>query len=128
MANITKRRDNIYKPKGWSPPDDRKERFHKLNAFVRSRDGWIVSVPGDPQVRMECLPGSTLPDELRDAGYDPELIGEGERIIAGTIVERRELSAAGAFEPATEGSTRPVAEARRHAGIVRVVRFTLALP
>jgi hypothetical protein len=30
---------------------------------------------------MECLPGSTLPDELRKAGYDVTGIGSGERIL-----------------------------------------------
>ena len=37
----------------------------------------LVSVPGDPEVRMGCLPGSTLPDELRQLGYDVRDLGDG---------------------------------------------------
>jgi hypothetical protein len=71
---------------------------------------------------MECLPGSTLPDELRQLGYDVRDLGDGERILAAAIVERFTLSADGEFEPLVEGSTKPVAQTRRHAGIVKVKR------
>jgi len=40
-------------------------RFAELNKFVTERHGWIVSLPGDTEVRLETLPDSTLPDELR---------------------------------------------------------------
>lgn len=37
---------------------------------------------------MECVPGSTLPDELRaQLGYDVRDLGDGERILAAAIVE-----------------------------------------
>jgi hypothetical protein len=49
---------------------DRKTRFEVLNEFVRSRNGWITLVPGDVEVTIECLPRSSLPDELRAQGYD----------------------------------------------------------
>jgi hypothetical protein len=35
---------------------------------------------------MECLPGSTLSDELRQLGYDVRDLGDGERILAAAIV------------------------------------------
>jgi hypothetical protein len=49
-------------------------------------------------MRIECLPGSTLPEELRAAGYDLEPDGEGERIVP----------------------------SGHHAGIVRVERYGFA--
>jgi hypothetical protein len=95
---------------------------------VRALGGWIVSIPGDPEVTVECLPSSALPEELRSKGYDLVAADppEGERIIAGSIVERLELSPSGAFVPATENSTAPVIT-RTNAGIVRVERFTFGL-
>ncbi len=39
------------------------------------------------------------------------------------IIERFTLTADGEFEPLVEGSTKPVAQTRRHAGIVKVLRF-----
>jgi hypothetical protein len=39
---------------------NRKARFTALNEFVRSRNGWITSVPGDVEITIECLPGSAL--------------------------------------------------------------------
>jgi hypothetical protein len=33
------------------------------------------------------------------------------------------LTAAGEFEPLVEGSTKPIAQTQRHAGIVKVLRF-----
>jgi hypothetical protein len=50
-------------------------------------------------------------------------IDDGERILAAAIVERFTLTADGEFEPLVEGSTKPVAEVRRHAGIVKVKRY-----
>ena len=63
-------------------------------------------------MRIECLLGSTLPDELRAAGYDVSRIGEGERILPTATVEKFVAGAGGALVPMTEGSTRPVAETR----------------
>jgi hypothetical protein len=77
---------------------------------------------------MECLPGSTLPDELRaQLGYDVRDLGDGERILAAAIVEQFTLAADGEFEPLVEGSTKPVAQTRRHAGIVRVKRYGFSM-
>lgn len=51
-------------------------------------------------------------------GYDVREDGEGQRILTGVIVEKLTLTSCGVFEALTEGSTMPVAETRRHAGIV----------
>jgi hypothetical protein len=74
------------------------------------------------------LPGSTLPDELRQLGYDVRDLGDGERILAAAIVERFTLTADGEFEPLVEGSTKPIASTVTHAGIVKVKRFVFEMP
>jgi hypothetical protein len=84
-------------------------------------------VPGDPEVRVECLPGSTLPAELGTLGYDVRDLGEGERILAAAITEQFTLNAAGEFEALVEGSTKPVAQTMRHAGIVKVKRYGFSM-
>jgi hypothetical protein len=33
---------------------DRKARFEALNEFVRARNGWVTSVPGNIDVTIEC--------------------------------------------------------------------------
>ena len=42
----------------------------------------------ETDVTIECLPGSTLPAELRKAGYDITELDEGERILPAAIVEK----------------------------------------
>jgi hypothetical protein len=66
-------------------------------------------------MRMECLPGSTLPDELRNKGYTVTEIGEGMRILPAAIVTLTVV----------EGSSVPIPVT--HAGIVRVQRYGFAL-
>jgi hypothetical protein len=56
---------------------------------------------------MECLPGSTLPQELRNLGHDLVEKGEGQRILPTAITERFATGADGQLEPVAEGSTRP---------------------
>jgi hypothetical protein len=46
--------------------------------------------------------------------------GEGERILPAAIVEKFVAGAGGAFEPLTEGSTRPLALTVTNAGICKV--------
>jgi hypothetical protein len=93
-----------------------------------SHQGWIVSLPGDVNVRIDCVPGSTLPADLRALGYDVTATGDGERILPHQIVERFTRRADGELEPLTEGSTKPVAQTRTHAGIVRVERYAFDMP
>ncbi|AWM07623.1 hypothetical protein [Bradyrhizobium symbiodeficiens] len=91
---------------------DRKEGFDEINALVTAKGGWVTSIPGAPEVHFECLPGATLPEELREAGHEVSETGEGERILPGAIIEAVLI----------EGSTVPIAV--RHAGIVRVLCFS----
>jgi hypothetical protein len=103
-------------------------RFAALNEYVTVRRGWITGVPGAVDVTIEVLPGSTLPDELRKAGYDVCQIEDGQRILPAAITERFARRADGELEPVTEGSTRPIAETRTHAGIVKVKRWAFSMP
>jgi hypothetical protein len=108
---------------------DRKVRFGKLLTFITERGGWVTSISGAPDIVFECLPLSPLPNDLRDAGYTvtPADPPETTRIIAGTITEKLTLTSCGAFEALTEGSTKPVAEVRRHHGIVRTRRYAFSI-
>jgi hypothetical protein len=84
-------------------------------------------VPGDPEVRMECLPDSTLPADLGKLGYDVRDLGDGERILAMAITEQFTMSANGEFEPLVEGSTKPIASTVTHAGICKVKRYAFSM-
>ena len=92
-----------------------------------ARGGFVVSIPGSPDVVFEALPESTLPDEL--AGYDirPADPPETMRLLAHAIEQKLTLSSCGIFETMTEGSTKAVAQVRTHDGICRVLRFTFTL-
>jgi hypothetical protein len=108
--------------------DDLKTKFDKLNQFIMSRGGWVVSVPGAPDVVFECLPESTLPDELLGAGHhvlaaEPAM---AERILAHAIIEQLTRTSSGALVPITPGSTQPI-ETRTHAGICRVLRYQFSI-
>lgn len=107
---------------------DRKERFAALNTYVTERGGWLTSIPGDVEVEMQCRPGSTLPDDLRGLGYVLTVIGETERIIPGTVIEKFVLGDDGTMQPLVAGSTRPVAQTLVHAGIARVKRYAFGMP
>jgi hypothetical protein len=46
------------------------------NTLISTRQGWLVSIPGDPEMRFQALPDSGLPQhglyrraDRRDAGY-----------------------------------------------------------
>jgi hypothetical protein len=106
---------------------DRKARFAELNEFVRARHGWLTSVPGEVDVTMQCLPGSTLPDDLRGLGYDVQEVGDGERILPTAITDRLTQNADGTLGPVAAGSTLPVTMIVHHAGVVRVRRYEFRL-
>jgi hypothetical protein len=85
--------------------------------------------PGAAEVVFEVLPDSQLPWLLIERGWlvvaaDPP---EGQRIVSGTIVEKFIRRADGELEPLTSESTKPVAEIRTHAGIVRTERYRFEL-
>jgi hypothetical protein len=82
-----------------SKVDDRKVSFENVNIYCTARDGWTTSVPGESEVRFECLPDSPLPAELRSGAgfkldgrlvrlppYDVVADGAGERVTGAGIV------------------------------------------
>jgi hypothetical protein len=105
-----------------------KKKFKGLNEFISSRHGWITSIPGAVVVTVECLPGSTLPDEPRKAGYEVTEIGEGERIFGAAIVQQFCIRADGALEPLIAGSACTIAFTVTHAGICTMNRYALCMP
>lgn len=119
---------------------ERKAKFLSLLKYVSARQGWLTSVSGEREVTMQCLPGSTLPDELaRGAEYllgdetvrlpKYKVVADGEttRILPHAIVEKLVLGPGG-LVPLTEGSTAPIAEIRTHAGICVVERYSFNIP
>jgi hypothetical protein len=107
---------------------DRKQLFNQINNFIRERNGWVTSVPGDTIVRFETLPDSSLPEELCELGYGVVPDGEGQRILPAAIVERFTKNTDGTLGILTERSTLPVTTIVHHAGIARVLRLAFALP
>ncbi|MCK1632660.1 hypothetical protein [Bradyrhizobium sp. 162] len=105
---------------------DLKDRFDEINQLISERQGWVTSVRGAPELRFECLPGSPLPDELREAGYEVSETDEGERILPAGLVERFIVGHDGERKLVTEGSTR-LAQVLTHAGIVKVMRHVFEL-
>jgi hypothetical protein len=106
-----------------------KRMFAGLNNFISERGGWLVSVPGDPLMRMECLTDSPLPEALRQMGYDVEATGQSrERMIPNAITEQLVRTSSGAFAFASQGSTAKIALRVTHAGLVLVDEFRLHAP
>jgi hypothetical protein len=56
--------------------DKLKQRFEALNKFISQRNGWMTSVSGNPDMRLQALPGS-----LRKLGYIVTATGETQRIL-----------------------------------------------
>jgi hypothetical protein len=87
------RRDRERRPRElYSAPrnpeiDARKEKFEPLNQIIRAGHGFVTSIPGDVEVRFDALPGSTLPDELCNVGYDVRDLGHGHH--RAVYLERR---------------------------------------
>jgi hypothetical protein len=80
-----------------------------------------------PRCAWSACPARPCRDELRaQLGYDVRELGDGERILAAAIIEQFTLTADGEFEPLTEGSTKPIAQTRRHAGI-KVKQYGLSM-
>ena len=67
-------------------------------------------------------------DDLRGLGHHVQEDGATERILPAAIVERFGRGASGKLEPITAESTRPIAETRTHAGIVKVTRYAFEMP
>jgi hypothetical protein len=108
--------------------DEAKECFTALNTYVTERGGWLVSLPADPAMRLQVLPGSALPDQLAALGYIVERTGETQRILPHAVAQAMTMSSSGALVAATEGSTRPVMMRITNAGIASVVQYNLRMP
>jgi hypothetical protein len=108
--------------------EDRKQTFAALNDFVSARQGWLTSVPGDIDIRLEAVPDATLPVALRGLGYIVEPIGRTQRILPHAIIESLVTTSSGALAAATEGSTRPVTTRITHAGLATVIQYSLSTP
>ena len=104
----------------WRPDRDlrkeRREKFATLNEFVTRAGGWITSVPGEPLVIIQVLPGSNIPEDLVRLGYR-DMIEEApsERILPAGITEVVSI----------EGST--AVRTVRHAGLAKVLCFSFSL-
>lgn len=94
---------------------------------MTDRNGFITSPPGETVIRIECLPGSTLPSDMGALGYEVMPTGEGQRLLATAIVEKFVVNSRGKREPMTVGSTEPVASVVAHAGMIRVLRLSVPL-
>jgi hypothetical protein len=108
--------------------DKRKQRFEALNKFISQRNGWMTSVPGDPDMTFEALPGSPLADQLRDNGYEVTEIGTTQRILPHAIEDKYVIGAGGDLELVTAGSTQPITQTVTHAGIVTTTVYELRMP
>jgi hypothetical protein len=57
-----------------------------LTKFAQQNGGWVTSVPGAKNMRIELPAGSSLPAKLIGLGYDLRSAGIGTRITAGEFV------------------------------------------
>jgi len=111
---MTAKSETTYKPGMQSAAvASRLERFQKMNAFIMRRGGWITSLPGATMMTIECLPGSSIPGELRDLTYELERLPDGERIVYGAIVETID-----------EGNAKRPPRVMRYDGPAQVERFS----
>ncbi|MES5485952.1 hypothetical protein QMZ05_24630 [Bradyrhizobium sp. INPA03-11B] len=106
---------------------DRTEQFAALNEFVMARAGWITSIPGDAEIRIECLPDSELPDDLRRLGHHLREEGEGQRILAHAVTQMFTTGPDGSLQPATLGSSHEVTLRVTGAGLGKVKRYSFTL-
>ena len=60
--------------------------------------------------------------------WGPPVHRRAKRLLANAIVQQLTLTSSGAFELATENSTKPIAMTKTFAGVVPVLRFCFALP
>jgi hypothetical protein len=79
--------------------DARKKNFEELNRLVHERHGWLVSVPGDFEMRLQVLPGSPLPAQLAALGYVIERTGTTSRILPHAVTIKFEVSSSARSSP-----------------------------
>jgi hypothetical protein len=62
--------------------EQRRKLWEALSAFIHSNGGWVTSLPGSRDLRIEMPQGSALPSKLLELGYDPRHCGSSTRITA----------------------------------------------
>jgi hypothetical protein len=105
----------------------RKARHHGMVDFITAHGGWVVSVPGERQVRVQCLPGSSLPATLIRMGYEPKREQDETRILPVAVTQEFVQSSSGALA-VSEGSTKPVSMVTHSSRISPVEVWTFMLP
>jgi ABC-type taurine transport system substrate-binding protein len=84
-----------------------------LASYVRRHNGWVVSQPDVSPIRFECAPTATLPEILRQQGYEVREAGTAERLLPVT-------------EMVAQSATRTVA--RQHVEPTMIAVFELDMP
>jgi hypothetical protein len=94
----------------------RRELWEAFSDTIHGVGGWLVSTPGAANIRFEVVPGSTLPECLREAGHLVNFCGEGQRIepmvTSETLVDKK-----------TKVTTKV-----RHGGFVTTAIWEIVLP
>jgi hypothetical protein len=108
--------------------DEAKRKFEGINEFVTEAGGWMTSIPGDPQMRFEALPGSSIPRMMEARGYIVVPTGTTQRILAHAVAQPMTMSSSGALVAAIENSTRPTTVVITNAGIATVEQYDLRMP
>ena len=58
-----------------------RELWSRLLAFIKNRGGFVTSIIDKSPLRFECPQGSTLPDALREKGFEARSCGTSERLM-----------------------------------------------
>jgi hypothetical protein len=87
-----------------------------MNEAVTGWGGFITSLPGLREIRIECVQGSDLPSKLKSLGYSPRQVGSSSRITGTAVTET--------IVNHSSGEPRIV----RHPGIVPVDIISIELP
>jgi hypothetical protein len=77
---------------------------------------------------LECLPGSSWPDELRGRGFPLVAAPDGQRILAHAVKVEMTQNADGTLAPMTEGSTQATTMIVHQPGIRQTAKFTMLAP
>ncbi|WP_314961485.1 hypothetical protein [Bradyrhizobium cosmicum] len=121
-------RQDRYTPGKAHQIDSLKEKFEALLVYISKQGGWLVSVPGNPDMRFQTLAGSALPGLLRDAGYTVTETGTSSRILPHVVRQELTTNRDGELVALTEGSTRAVKVVIINAGIAAVIEYDLSEP
>ena len=64
-----------------------RELFAALGEFVRTRQGFLISSPGELELRIDVLPGSPLVADLTQRGFQLRYCGTNSRATSSGFVE-----------------------------------------